>query len=175
MTNKIARLIALVQMTPPQLAVYQAILSKSNIYNLQAKLSIVAIMAITGYKRSTVYEAKAELQAKGLIVTTSKKLWPGHNAINIYRIVIPWRCDPLARPSSLPWWAKQNNKGPRMADPNPKIQKTSSAAQGKGGQTGLENPSIYEEHPKNTPEWREKFLGFAPGGFLAKLLGTKEG
>ena len=91
---------------------------KANIYGKHARVAHEVIQAITGLARSTVYAAIARLEKiRHLLRVERKVLWPGHNAINVYHVVIPWRADPLYNERAVMGWDKSNNKGPRRPDP----------------------------------------------------------
>ena len=108
-----------VEMTKCEAAVLQAILSKANIYGKRAKVSILCLMAITGYKRSSVYAAIASLeQERRLLRVTRRYLWHEHSAINVYEVVIPWRRDPCYDERAVMRWGKKDNRGPQRLDPN---------------------------------------------------------
>ena len=100
-------------------AVLNAILSQANIYGKHAKVAHEVIQAITGLARSTVYAAIARLEKiRHLLRVERNVLWPGHNAINIYHVVIPWRADPLYDERKRMGWGRKNNKGPGRMDPH---------------------------------------------------------
>ena len=106
--------------------VLRAILSKTNIFGKHAKIAHEVIQAMTGLARSTVYAAIARLEKiRHLLRVERKVLWPGHNAINIYHIVIPWRADPLYDERKRMGWGKKNNKGPAAPDPHIKQEEKS--------------------------------------------------
>jgi hypothetical protein len=106
--------------------VLRAILSKTNIFGKHAKIAHEVIMAMTGLARSTVYAAIARLEKiRHLLRVERKVLWPGHNAINIYHVVIPWRADPLYNERQRMGWGRKNNKGPAAPDPQIKQEEKS--------------------------------------------------
>jgi len=108
--------------------VLRAILEKTNIFGKHAKIAHEVIMAMTGLARSTVYAAIARLEKiRHLLRVERKVLWPGHNAINIYHVVIPWRADPLYDERKRMGWGKRNNKGPGRPDPHIKQEEKSLA------------------------------------------------
>ena len=109
-------------------SVLDAILSKANLYGKGARLAHTAIQGMTGLARSTVYEAIARLEhVHHLIRVTRRRLWPGHNMINVYHVIIPWRRDPLYNERQTLGWGRQNFKGPHRLDPHPKHKETSPA------------------------------------------------
>jgi hypothetical protein len=124
-----------VQVNAAERSVLQAILSKTNIYGKHARIAHEVIQAITGLARSTVYAAIARLEKiRHLLRVERKVLWPGHNAINIYHVVIPWRADPMYDERKRMGWGKsrsnrdwKNNKGPGRPDPHTKQEEKSPA------------------------------------------------
>ena len=116
------------QVNTAEHAVLNAILSQANIYGKHAKVAHEVIQAITGLARSTVYAAIARLEKiRHLLRVERNVLWPGHNAINIYHIVIPWRADPLYDERKRMGWGKKNNKGPGRPDPHTQQEEKSPA------------------------------------------------
>ena len=114
------------QVNTAEHAVLNAILSQANIYGKHAKVAHEVIQAITGLARSTVYAAIARLEKiRHLLRVERKVLWPGHNAINVYHVVIPWRADPLYDERKRMGWGKKNNKGPARPDPHPQQEEKS--------------------------------------------------
>jgi len=106
--------------------VLRAILSQANIFGKHAKIAHEVIQAMTGLARSTVYAAIARLEKiRHLLRVERKVLWPGHNAINIYHVVIPWRADPLYDERKRLGWGRKNNKGPARPDPQIKQEEKS--------------------------------------------------
>ena len=117
-----------VQVNAAERLVLEAILSKTNIYGKHAKIAHEVIQAITGLARSTVYAAIARLEKiRHLLRVERKVLWPGHNAINIYHVVIPWRADPMYDERKRLGWGRKNNKGPGRPDPHTKQEEKSPA------------------------------------------------
>jgi hypothetical protein len=117
-----------VQVNAAERLVLDAILSKTNIYGKHAKIAHEVIQAITGLARSTVYAAIARLEKiRHLLRVERKVLWPGHNAINIYHVVIPWRADPMYDERKRMGWGRKNNKGPGRPDPHTKQEEKSPA------------------------------------------------
>jgi hypothetical protein len=115
-----------VQVNAAERLVLDAILSKANMYGKHARVAHEVIQAITGLARSTVYAAIARLEKiRHLLRVERKVLWPGHNAINIYHVVIPWRADPLYNERKTMGWGRKNNKGPARPDPHPQQEEKS--------------------------------------------------
>jgi hypothetical protein len=117
-----------VQVSDSEGKVLDAILSKANIYGKHARIAHEVIQAITGLARSTVYAAIARLEKiRHLLRVERNVLWPGHNTINVYHVVIPWRADPLYDERATRRWGKSNNKGPARTDPHPQQEEKSPA------------------------------------------------
>src|SRR5262252_3209261 len=115
-----------VQVNASERLVLDAILSKANMYGKHARVAHEVIQAITGLSRSTVYAAIVRLEKICHLLRVERKvLWPGHNAINVYHVVIPWRSDPLYNERKMMGWDKRNNKGPKSPDPQPKQEEKS--------------------------------------------------
>jgi hypothetical protein len=120
------RIFRRVQISRAEGIVLDAILSKANIYGKHARIAHEVIQAITGLSRSTVYAAIARLeQIRHLLRVERNVLWPGHNAINIYHVVIPWRADPLYNERATKGWGKANNKSPKCPDPHTQQEENS--------------------------------------------------
>jgi hypothetical protein len=115
-----------VQVSKSERLVLDVILSKANMYGKHARVAHEVIQAITGLARSTVYAAIARLEKICHLLRVERKvLWPGHNAINIYHVVIPWRADPLYNERRRMGWDKRYNKGPNSPDPHTKQEENS--------------------------------------------------
>jgi hypothetical protein len=118
-----------VQVSKSERMVLDAILSHANIYGKHAKLAHEAIQGITGLARSTVYAAIARLERVRHFQRVQRQvLWPGHNAMNVYHVVIPWRADPLYDERRIMGWGRKNNKGPKQPDSHPQQKEKSPAA-----------------------------------------------
>ena len=114
------RIFRRVQLSRSEGLVLDVILSKANMFGKHARVAHEVIQAITGLSRSTVYAAIARLEKICHLLRVERKvLWPGHNAINVYHVVIPWRQDPLYNERKTMGWDKHNNKGPGRPDPHP--------------------------------------------------------
>src|SRR5215468_8052647 len=115
-----------VQISRSEHLVLDVILSKANMYGKHAKIAHEVIQAITGLARSTVYAAIARLEKIHHLLRVERKvLWPGHNAINVYHVVIPWRQDPMYNERKRLGWDKRYNKGPNSPDPQTKREENS--------------------------------------------------
>src|SRR5215470_19990932 len=127
MRNSIlARIFNRVQVNKSERLVIAAILTKANMFGKHARVAHEVIQAITGLARSTVYAAIARLEKICHLLRVERKvLWPGHNAINVYHVVIPWRQDPLYNERKKMGWDKRYNKGPKSPDPHTKREERS--------------------------------------------------
>src|SRR5215510_11554804 len=115
-----------VQVNASESLVLDVILSKANIFGKHARVAHEVIQAITGLARSTVYAAIARLEKIHHLLRVERKvLWAGHNAINVYHVVIPWRQDPLYNERKRMGWDKRYNKGPNSPDPHTKQEEKS--------------------------------------------------
>jgi hypothetical protein len=114
----LATLFQRVTMSTAESAVLQAILTRSDIYGRNARVSVAALGAIAHYCERSVQYALQGLEQKRLVHVERRVLWPGHNAINVYHVIVPWRVDPLARTRALPYWYKPNNKGAKRVHPH---------------------------------------------------------
>jgi len=138
----LARIFNRVQVNKSESLVITAILSKANMFGKHARVAHEVIQAITGLSRSTVYAAIARLEKICHLLRVERKvLWPGHNSINIYHVVIPWRQDPLYNERKRMGWDKRYNKGPGRPDPH-KLQEEKSPL--KPAQTFTKVPTAEE-------------------------------
>jgi hypothetical protein len=111
-----------VEMTKCEATVLQAILSKANIYGAKATVAIATLAAMTGYHERSVYRAirgygpHVGLEGRLLHVDRRKIRW-NWNAMNVYHVIVPWRFDPQAAPSTLPWYTRSYKKGDTACHP----------------------------------------------------------
>ena len=117
------RIFRRVQISRAEGIVLDAILSKANMFGKHARVAYECIAAITGYSLRHVKRlVKALIYERRLVRVTKRVLWPGHNAINVYDVVIPWRREVsyeemgVGRP--YPRQTKQNDKGDKRCHPN---------------------------------------------------------
>jgi len=117
-----------VQLSRAEGIVLDAILSKANIYGKFARVAYEAIAAITGFSQRHVRRLVKSLECiRRLIRVDRRRICPGHNAINIYHVVIPWlrqvsyqemgigrQDSPASRKAGR---YRVNNKGDRMCPP----------------------------------------------------------
>jgi hypothetical protein len=81
-----------VQVSDSEGRVLSAILSKANMFGKHARVAYECLAAITGFSLRHVKRlVKSLIVKRRLLRVTKRVLWPGHNAINIYDVVIPWR------------------------------------------------------------------------------------
>ncbi len=72
--------------------VLQVFLGKANQYGKHAKVAYECIAAITGFSvRHVIRLVKSLIEKRRLLRVDKRVLWLGHNAINVYHVVIPWR------------------------------------------------------------------------------------
>ena len=118
------RIFRRVQISRSEGIVLDAILSKSNLFGKHARVAYECIAAITGFSiRHVKRLVKSLIYERRLLRVYKQVLWPGHNAINLYDVVIPWRGEvtyqEMGRGRNYPRQDKQNNKGDRACHPNP--------------------------------------------------------
>jgi hypothetical protein len=83
-----------VQLSRAEGIVLDAILSKANRFGKFARVAYECLAAITGFSMRHVKRlVKSLIYGRRLLRVDKKVLWPGHNAINVYHVVIPWRQD----------------------------------------------------------------------------------
>jgi hypothetical protein len=112
-----------VQLSRSEGIVLDAILSKANLFGKRARVAYECLAAITGFSLRHVKRlVKALILERRLLRVTKRVLWPGHNAINVYDVVVPWRAEvSFAERGSgraYPRSDRVNNKGDRACHPN---------------------------------------------------------
>ena len=86
------RIFRRVQISRSEGIVLDAILSKANLFGKHARVAYECIAAITGFSvRHVIRLVKSLIYERRLLRVEKRVLWPGHNAINVYDVVIPWR------------------------------------------------------------------------------------
>jgi hypothetical protein len=81
-----------VQISRAEGIILDAILSKANMFGKHARVAYECLAGITGYSLRHVKRlVKSLILERRLLRVTKRVLWPGHNAINVYDVVIPWR------------------------------------------------------------------------------------
>jgi hypothetical protein len=125
------RIFRRVQISRSEGIVLDAILSKANLYGKHARVAYECLAGITGFSiRHVMRLVKSLIFERRLLRVDKRVLWPGHNAINVYHVVVPWRGEvSFAKMGSgrayprqdLPAGRqdKQNNKGDTGCHPNP--------------------------------------------------------
>ena len=116
------RIFSRVTLTPAEGIVLDAILSKANMFGKHARVAYECLAGITGFSiRHVMRLVKSLIYERRLLRVYKRVLWPGHNAINVYDVVIPWRREVsfeemgIGRP--YPRQDRQNNKGDRAGHP----------------------------------------------------------
>ena len=99
-----------------------AILSKANMFGKHARVAYKCLAGITSFSiRHVKRLVKSLTYERRLLRVTKRVLWPGHNAINVYDVVIPWRREVTYEDMGIgrkyPRQDKQNNKGDMRCHP----------------------------------------------------------
>jgi hypothetical protein len=120
-------------LTPAEGIVLDAILSKANLFGKHAKVAYECLAAITGFSvRHVMRLVKSLIYERRLLRVYKQVLWPGHNAINVYDVVIPWRREvtyqDMGSGCPYPRQDKPNNKGDMGCHPNTHQEEKSPAA-----------------------------------------------
>src|SRR6266480_7618052 len=102
--------------------VLDAILSKANLFGKHARVAYECLAGITGFSiRHVKRLVKSLIFERRLLRVEKRVLWPGHNAINVYDVVIPWRREVTFEDKgigrSYPRSDRLNNKGDRTCHP----------------------------------------------------------
>src|SRR5438874_12326110 len=88
----LARIFRRVQVNDAEGRVLRAILSKANLFGKHAKVAYECLAGITGFSIRHVNRlVKSLVFERRLLRVTKRVLWPGHNAIKVYDVVITWR------------------------------------------------------------------------------------
>jgi hypothetical protein len=97
---------------------------------MHARVAYECLAAITGFSMRHVKRlVKSLILKRRLLRVTKRVLWPGHNAINVYDVVIPWRrevdfeemgnCLPTGKiGKKYPTQDRVNDKGDKACHPN---------------------------------------------------------
>ena len=86
------RIFRRVQISRAEGIVLDAILSKANLFGKHARVAYECLAAITGFSIRHVKRLVKSLECdKRLLRVRRQVLWPGHNAINVYHVVVPWQ------------------------------------------------------------------------------------
>jgi hypothetical protein len=118
-----------VQVSRSEGIVLDAILSKANLFGKHARVAYECLAGITGFSvRHVIRLVKSLIFERRLLRVDKRVLWPGHNAINVYHVVVPWRreasfqemetCLPTGKIGrKYPRQDRLNNKGDRRCHP----------------------------------------------------------
>jgi hypothetical protein len=105
-----------VQISRSEGIVLDAILSKANLFGKHARVAYECLAGITGFSiRHVMRLVKSLIYKRRLLRVEKRVLWPGHNAINVYDVVIPWRREvtysEMGIGRAYPRQDRVNNKG----------------------------------------------------------------
>src|SRR5215217_5222245 len=119
----LAKIFRRVQTSDSEGRVLRAILSKANMFGKHARVAYECLAAITGFSvRHVKRLVKSLIYERRLLRVYKQVLWPGHNAINVYDVVIPWRREvsfaEMGSGRAYPRQDRLNNKGDRACHPN---------------------------------------------------------
>jgi hypothetical protein len=122
------RIFRRVQISCSEGIVLDAILSKANMFGKHARVAYECLAAITGFSiRHVMRLVKSLIYERRLLRVTKRVLWPGHNAINVYDVVIPWRrevgFEEMGRGRSYPRSDRLNNKADMRCHPKGQTDK----------------------------------------------------
>jgi hypothetical protein len=117
------RIFRRVQISRAEGIILDAILSKANMFGKHARVAYECLAAITGFSiRHVMRLVKSLIYERRLLRVTKRVLWPGHNAINVYDVVIPWRREvsftEMGSGRAYPRQDRLNNKGDKRCHPN---------------------------------------------------------
>jgi hypothetical protein len=112
-----------VQISRSEGIVLDAILSKANMFGKHARVAYECLAAITGFSiRHVMRLVKSLIYERRLLRVYKRVLWPGHNAINVYDVVIPWRREvtyqEMGSGRASPRQDRLNNKGDMACHPH---------------------------------------------------------
>jgi hypothetical protein len=116
------RIFRRVQLSRSESIVLDAILSKANLFGKHARVAYECLAGITGFSvRHVMRLVKSLIYERRLLRVTKRVLWPGHNAINVYDVVVPWRQEVTYQDMGVgrpyPRQDRVNNKGDRGGHP----------------------------------------------------------
>jgi hypothetical protein len=122
-----------VQISRSEGIILDAILSKANLFGKRARVAYECLAGITGFSiRHVMRLVKSLIYERRLLRVEKRVLWPGHNAINVYDVVIPWRREvtysEMGIGRAYPCQDKQNNKGDRACHPHTHQEEKSPAS-----------------------------------------------
>jgi hypothetical protein len=116
------RIFRRVQISRAEGIVLDAILSKANMFGKHARVAYECLAGITGFSiRHVKRLVKSLIYERRLLRVTKRVLWPGHNAINVYDVVVPWRREVSFEETGIgrktPRQDRVNNKGDMRCHP----------------------------------------------------------
>ena len=119
----LAKIFRRVQVSDSEGRVLRAILSKANLFGKHARVAYECLAAITGFSvRHVKRLVKSLVFERRLLRVYKRVLWPGHNAINLYDVVVPWRGEAsfqdMGGGRAYPRQDRVNNKGDKRCHPN---------------------------------------------------------
>jgi hypothetical protein len=111
-----------VQISRSEGIVLDAILSKANLFGKHARVAYECLAGITGFSvRHVMRLIKSLIYERRLLRVEKRVLWPGHNAINVYSVVVPWRGEvtyqEMGSGKNYPRQDRLNNKGDTRCHP----------------------------------------------------------
>jgi hypothetical protein len=117
------RIFRRVQISRSEGIVLDAILSKANLFGKHARVAYECLAGITGFSiRHVIRLVKSLIFERRLLRVEKRVLWPGHNAINVYSVVVPWRrevtYEEMGSGKNYPRQDRLNNKGDTGCHPN---------------------------------------------------------
>src|SRR4029434_8525071 len=117
------RIFRRVIVTPAEGIILDAILSKANLFGKHARVAYECLAGSTGFSiRHVKRLVKSLIYERRLLRVYKRVLWPGHNAINVYDVVIPWRrevsFEEMGSGKKFPRQDRVNNKGDMGCHPN---------------------------------------------------------
>src|SRR3954451_25064739 len=127
------RIFRRVQLSRSEGIVLDAILSKANLFGKHARVAYECLAGITGFSiRHVMRLVKSLIYERRLLRVEKRVLWPGHNAINVYDVVIPWRREVSYQEMGIgrayPPQDRLNNKGDRRCHPHTNQEEKSLAS-----------------------------------------------
>jgi hypothetical protein len=116
------RIFRRVQISRSEGIVLDAILSKANLFGKHARVAYECLAGITGFSvRHVMRLVKSLIFERRLLRVEKRVLWPGHNAINVYDVVVPWRGEvtyqEMGSGRPYPRQDRVNNKGDMACHP----------------------------------------------------------
>ena len=116
------RIFRRVQISRSEGIILDAILSKANLFGKHARVAYECLAGITGFSiRHVIRLVKSLIYERRLLRVEKRVLWPGHNAINVYHVVVPWRGEvsfaEMGSGRAYPRQDRLNNKGDMRCHP----------------------------------------------------------